>query len=102
MTASTDGMSRPREATSVATNIFRVLDLNLLSEDKRVDCESCPCKGIAPDITELAKLDTSAICHRFHSLRPRARRSMETRVAFETVRTKIIMVCEARGGLLRR
>lgn len=38
-----------RAATSVATRISREPALNLLSAPRRADCDSWPCRGIAPN-----------------------------------------------------
>ena len=48
MTTSTDGMSRPREATSVATRMLRSPLLNLLSAPRRLGWLMWPWMGTAP------------------------------------------------------
>ena len=47
-TISTDGISSPLAATSVATRISRLRARNFPNAPRRADCESCPCNGIAP------------------------------------------------------
>ena len=67
---STEGTSRPRAATSVATRMSLLRDLNLFRAPRRADWLSWPWRGMAP--------------------RPRARSRMARRWVSLTVRVKIM------------
>eukprot|EP00962_Isochrysis_galbana_P061034 scaffold36187_cov135-Isochrysis_galbana.AAC.5 len=75
MTKSTEGMSNPRAATSVAIRMLRSPALNLFSAASRLGCANCPCNGTAP--------------------KPSARSVRARRCAFAHVDTKTMAVLPA-------